>query len=98
MTKYLVLYRADVSATEQMGNASPEEAQAGMDAWMAWMGKAGDAIVDFGSPVDGGDSGIGGYSILQADSREGLDAVLEGHPHLEVGTIDVLEFLPVPGM
>jgi hypothetical protein len=96
MTKFLVLYKSDTTAREQMANGTPEQAQAGMDAWMAWFGKAGDAIVDGGSPVDGGE--IGGYSILQADSREALDAILEGHPHLAVGTLEVAEFLPMPGM
>jgi hypothetical protein len=36
MTKYLLLYRAPVSAAEEMANTDPEAAQAGMDAWMAW--------------------------------------------------------------
>ncbi|MCS3780817.1 hypothetical protein [Tsukamurella ocularis] len=98
MTKYLVLYRADQSAAEQMAQASPEEQQAGMAAWMEWFGTAGEAIVDGGSPVTGGDGTVGGYSVLQAETREALDGLLVGHPHLQVGTIDVLEFLPMPGM
>ena len=78
MSKYLVLYRSTMTASEQMAQSTPEQAQAGMDAWMAWAGQAGDAIVDLGTPVsvveDGGDTGdpIGGYSILQADSHEAL--------------------------
>lgn len=98
MTTFLVLYRAEISATDQMAQISPEEAAAGMEAWMAWFGRAGDAVVDGGSPVTGGDGTIGGYSILQADSRAALDAVLEGHPHLAVGTLEVLEFAAMPGM
>jgi hypothetical protein len=49
----------------------------------------------------GGDSGdpVGGYSILQADSAEALSKVLAGHPHTAMGgTIQTLEFLPMPGM
>lgn len=53
MPKYLLLYRSPTSAPEQMASATPEQAQAGMDAWQAWMTKAGDAIVDFGAPVQG---------------------------------------------
>ena len=97
MTKFLVLYRSDASAAEQMANATPEQQQAGMQAWMEWFDKAGDAIVDGGSPVQS-ESGIGGYSVLQAESRDALDTILEGHPHTMVGTIDVCEFLPMPGM
>jgi hypothetical protein len=108
MTKYLLLYRAPVSATEQMAEASPDAAQAGMEAWMTWMGQAGNAIVDPGSPLSraatvgaeraSGDF-IGGYSILEADSLDGLRALLDGHPHLQLegAGIEVHEFLPLPG-
>ena len=51
MTKYLLVYRAPVSAAEQMANTDPEAAQAGMDARMAWSQRAGSAIVDLGSPL-----------------------------------------------
>src|SRR5688572_2889685 len=109
MTKYLLLYRAPVSATEQMANATPESAQAGMDAWMTWAGKAGSAIVDMGSPVAPATSVgakrapgdfIGGYSILEANSLDALKALLEGHPHLQLdgAAIEVHEFMPIPGM
>ena len=104
MTKYLVLYRSKMTAGEQMAQSTPEQAQAGMDAWMAWAGKAGDAIVDLGTPSavveaggDGGDP-IGGYSILQADSHEALAAVLQDHPHRMIGDIQTLECLSIPGM
>jgi hypothetical protein len=105
MTKYLVLYRSTTTAAEQMSGTSAEQAQAGMDAWMTWAQKAGDAIVDLGSPLGvveaGGDSGdpVGGFSILQAESDDALRGVLDGHPHAAMGgTIEILEFLPMPGM
>jgi hypothetical protein len=83
MTKYMLLYRAPVSAAEQMAGADPAAAQAGMDAWMAWGDRAGSALVDMGSPlqpVSGAGEGdpIGGYAIMQAESPEALQAVLEG--------------------
>ena len=105
MAKFLVLYRAATTATEQMAAGTPEQAQAGMDAWMAWAQRAGDAVVDLGSPLavvePGGDAGdpIGGFSVLQADDAEALVKVLDGHPHTAMGgTIEILEFLPMPGM
>lgn len=98
MSKFLVLYRSDATAAEQMANATEEEAAAGMQAWMEWFGKAGGAVVDGGAPTQGGDGTIGGYSILQGDSREAVDALLVDHPHRQVGTIDVLELLSMPGM
>jgi hypothetical protein len=110
MTKYLLLYRAPVSAQDQMANADPELAQAGMDAWMNWADKAGQAITDLGSPTqpvatvpDGAAASpeiVGGYSLMEAASLDELQALLEGHPHLMMdgASIEVLELLPVPGM
>lgn len=104
MTKYLLLYRAQVSAAEQMASNDPAAAQAGMDAWMAWGERAGSALVDMGSPLQpvsgtGDGDPIGGYAIMQAESLEALQAVLEGHPHTTWGgTIEILEFLTMPGM
>ena len=72
MSKFLVLYRADVTAAEQMANATAEQQQAGMQAWTEWFSKAGDAVVDGGSPVSGDDKTITSYSLMQADSREAL--------------------------
>ncbi|MBP6014672.1 MAG: hypothetical protein KBA31_20765 [Alphaproteobacteria bacterium] len=109
MAKFLVLYRAPASAQEQMSKATPEQAKAGMEAWMAWAGRAGSAIADMGSPTQlsaylgagkaVGDP-IGGYSIVQADSLAAARKVLDGHPHLSMpgAAIEVLEFLALPGM
>ncbi len=112
MKKFLVLYRSTVSASEQMATASPEQAKAGMDAWMAWAQHAGPAIVEMGSPVGQprhftsasasreGDAHIGGFSILQARDAHALQSILAGHPHFHApgGSIEVFEFLPMPGM
>lgn len=112
MAKFMVLYMSAVSADDLMANSTPEQMQAGMDAWTAWAGKAGDAIVDLGSPVGGArkvtadgtsdsDSQVSGFSVLQADSAADAVALLEGHPHfMSPGepSIVVLEYLAVPGM
>jgi hypothetical protein len=105
MSRFLVLYRSTTSAAEQMAAGTPEQAQAGMDAWMAWAQRAGDAVVDLRAPLavvePGGDAGdpIGGFSILQADDADALVKVLDGHPHAAMGgTIEILEFLSMPGM
>jgi hypothetical protein len=111
MKKFLVIYSSSVSATDQMSKASPDQAKAGMDAWMAWAKKAGPAIVDFGTPVGNAanvvkgdvaktDSKVGGFSILQAESAKALAALLKEHPHFHApgGTIEIHEYLPLPGM
>jgi hypothetical protein len=109
MTKFVVLYQAPVSATEQMSKATPEQAKAGMDAWMAWAKKAGPALVDLGTPLGHGTRiaqgaaskgtlNVVGYSILQADSKDSITRLLENHPHLRMPgfSIEVLESLPMP--
>lgn len=112
MKKFLVLYKASASGFEQMMKATPEQQKAGMDAWMAWGQKAASAIVDMGAPLGkslkvakGGvgtpvTTDLGGYSILQAESKEALAKTLEGHPHFMMpdGTIEVTEIMPIPGM
>lgn len=106
MTKFLVLYRSTSAAAEQMAAADPASGAESMREWMEWAASAGDAVIDLGSPTQtvanpdpGATSFIGGYSLLQADSAETLQTVLQGHPHLAWGgTIEVLELLPIPGM
>jgi len=104
MQKFLVLYRSTMSMGEQMASTTPEERQASMDAWMAWGAAAGDALVDWGVPTqptsdeDPGPAGwIGGYSILQAADVDAVRSVLSGHPHNQVGSIEVLQMLDMPG-
>jgi hypothetical protein len=111
MAKFLVWYRSEFSAEEQMANADPAQLQAGMDAWMAWAKEAGEAVVDLGTPLGEGrhldgsrvapsDSDAAGYSILQADSLDDVVKLLERHPHLTVpeNSLDVLPMLAMPGM
>ena len=112
MTKFLVLYKASTEAFEKMmKSATPEQQKAGMDAWMAWSKKAASAIVDMGSPLGKSlrvtktsssptTNDLGGYSILQAESKEALGETLKGHPHFMTpeGTIEVIEVMPIPGM
>ena len=108
MAKFMILYRAPMSAREQMAGATPEQKKAGKDAWMTWAGKAGDAVVDLGTPLApsthvGAAAASGedvcGYSILQAASAQDITNLLDGHPHLEMpgSSIDVLEMLSMPG-
>lgn len=112
MKKFLVLYRAPSSGFEQMKNATPEQQKAGMEAWMAWGKKAHGSIVDMGAPLGKSlrvtkagqamptTNDLGGYSVLQAESKEALAKTLEGHPHFMMpeGFIEITEIMPIPGM
>jgi hypothetical protein len=109
MTKYMVLYRASTAANEQMSNSTPEQAQAGMELWMKWMGNVGSAMVDMGSPLapvatlgkgESSSQPVGGYSILEADSTDAVKKLLADHPHFQTPgdvSIEVYEYLPIPG-
>ena len=114
MPKYMVLYRSSVPATEQMAGSNSEAAQAGMELWMAWSNKVGAAMADMGSPLSGvgtvtssGSNGetsrpfVSGFSIFEADSVDAAKKLLDDHPHFHSPgdpSIEVLEFLPIPGM
>jgi hypothetical protein len=79
---------------------------------MAWGKKAQGAIVDMGAPLGKGmrvtkagqatpiSNDLGGYSVLQAESKEALAKTLEGHPHFMMpeGFIEIVEIMPIPGM
>lgn len=89
--------------------ASEEEGKAVMDAWMAWFGTLGDAVVDGGNPfgpavsiasdgtvAEGGASMASGYSILRADDLAAATALAQGCPQLAAGgTIEVYETFDV---
>jgi hypothetical protein len=116
MKKFLVLYKASTAAFQQWMSATPEQQKAGMEEWMAWSKKAGGTIVDLGAMLGksmrvtpGGASPVvndlGGYSILQAESKEELARMLEGHPHFKAAdgspepsaTIEISEIVPMTG-
>jgi len=112
MKKFLVLYKASTEGFQQMMKSTPEQQQAGMAKWMAWSKEAAASIVDMGGPlgksVKVGQDGevspvtndLGGFSILQAESKEALAATMKGHPHFMTpdGTIEIIELMPIPGM
>ena len=111
MPKYVVLYTAPVSASAQMENNDPEMAAASMQAWTDWSAKAGSGVVDLGLPLGHGHkltskgaaeagTDVAGYSILQADTMEEAEKLLESHPHLQMpgAAIEVYESLQIPGM
>lgn len=79
-----------------MQNATPEDMKEGMEAWMVWAKAWGDGLVEFGTPLGGGqkltksgsspsDKGVVGYSILQAEDMEATTALLKNHPHTDWG-------------
>jgi hypothetical protein len=92
------------------GGAAPRSEAEGkkvMDAWMAYFGKLGPAIVDGGAPFAPGAKVIGkgapshatGYSIITADSLAAAIKLTDGHPHVaHGGSVEVFECAKMPGM
>ena len=110
MPKYIVLYTAPVSATDQMENNDPAMAAEAMKAWNDWSAKAGSGMVDLGLPLGNGrkvtvggttDAGteVAGYSILQAGDIDAAVKLMDGHPHLQMpgAAVEVYETLSLPG-
>jgi len=110
MKKFLVLYKASAAEFQKAMSSTPEQQKAGMDAWMAWGKKAESSIVDMGAPLGkslrvtpGGASPVvndlGGYTIMQGESKEALADKMKGHPHFMMAdsSIEIVELMPMPG-
>ncbi|MFT5131009.1 MAG: hypothetical protein ACI8W8_004642 [Rhodothermales bacterium] len=104
MAKYLFLYHGG-------SKPEPEEFPVVMHAWMSWLQGIGAAVVDGGNPVgpsstvssdgsvaeNGGSNPAGGYSLVQAESREAALEMAKGCPILAAGgTVEVAETIVLP--
>ena len=110
MKKFLVLYKASAAAFAEVMQASPEQQKKGMDEWTKWGEKASKSIVDMGAPLGKAmlvtsagakpvTNDLGGYSVLQGESKEAVAESLKGHPHFQMkdSSIEVVELMPMPG-
>jgi hypothetical protein len=109
MKKFMVLYQAPAELIKQSMEQDSEAMAKGMEPWMKWKEKVGDAVVDFGTPlIDGhhmsakdhgtAESDVTGYSILQAEDMEAAGKLLKDHPHLawdDKATLTVFEMKPM---
>jgi hypothetical protein len=100
MAKYLFVYHGGKPATD------PNEKLKQMDAWGAWFGSLGAAVIDGGNPTGpsstvksdgslssgGGVNPVSGYSLVSASSLEDAHAKARGCPLLKAGgTIEIAE-------
>jgi hypothetical protein len=111
MAKYVFIYHAPMTPAEATPPTS-EEMEAVMGEWMAWAGRVGDRMVDFGTPLAGGTRvttegtspstrEVAGYSIIEADDFDAALDLARNHPHLNMPggcEIEVHEAQPIPGM
>ncbi len=102
MAKFVYLYSGG-----QMADTA-EAQEKSMQEWGAWLGALSDSIVDMGNPFaasstvkggrssDGATSGLGGYSIITADSLQDAEAKADGCPVLATGgTVEIYEAVPM---
>lgn len=100
MAKYLFVYHGGKQPS------SAADAKAVMDAWGAWFGSLGAAVIDGGNPVGksstvrsdgslvdgGGANPASGYSLIEASSLEDARRKAAGCPLLKAGgTIEIAQ-------
>ena len=92
MAKYLFVYHGG-------GAPNPADHKKIMDAWGAWFGSMGAAVIDGGNPVGksstvtsdgslasgGGANPASGYSLIEASSLEDAHKKAKGCPILQAG-------------
>ena len=102
MAKYLFVYHGGSAP------ASEAEIKEVMDAWGAWFGTMGSAVVEPGNPVgmsktvnsngsvsdNGGANPASGYSVVEASSHDDAVSKAKGCPVLAAGgSVEVAEIM-----
>jgi len=99
----------DMAAMRQMmETTSEEDKKKGMEEWGMWMKKHRADFADMGGPTgkntqvtkEGSSemsNDIGGYSVLQAESKEAAAALLADNPHFSMpsATVELMEIVPM---
>jgi hypothetical protein len=100
MSKYLFVYHGNGAPT------NPADVEKVMNAWGAWFGSMGAAVIDGGNPVGksstvksdgsltggGGANPVSGYSLIEASSLEDAHKKAKGCPLLNSGgTIEIAQ-------
>ena len=96
----------DMDAMRKMMEQNPDMGKKGMEEWGVWMKKHVADFADAGAPTGKNtevsasgavekSNDIGGYSILQAESKEAAAAILKDNPHLKMpgATVDLAEIV-----
>jgi len=110
MHRFIVLYRAPQRVAERFAQATPQEAQQGLQLWVDWAARIGPSLIDAGKPLgnavsvkpsgaSNSDTDIIGMSILQAASMDDALEMVRNHHHLSWADsceITVLEEMPIP--
>jgi hypothetical protein len=88
-------------------NGPPAPPNPSHEGWPEWFQRAGDKLVDKGSPMSNGfvihadgtttntPSSLDGYSIIQAEDREHALGLVQDHPFLALGTEYTVEVFEI---
>jgi hypothetical protein len=112
MGRYIIAYHAPLSARQRLAQATPEQAMAGVQHWIAWSHKLGASLLDPGKPFGQtvritptgkgpAQSDIVGMSVLEAPDMEAALALVGDHHHLHWADgceITVHEEIAIPEM
>lgn len=111
MSRFLILFNAPEPMSEFMARSTPDERQAGLDAWVKWRAEAEKSVrFEFGAVVQAvqrieqqeliaSRNQASNYAFADATTKDKVVNALQSHPHLlrTGASIDVLEVLPMPG-
>jgi hypothetical protein len=89
-----------------------EVEKAGMQAWLKWGETHAKSVTEHGGPLgkttrvsaDGiveSSNNLGGFTIVEAESREAAAKLFLNHPHFTIfpgDAVEVMEILPIPSM
>lgn len=98
MGKFVFVYKGGAEPSSEAEGAKV------MQAWMGWFGSLGAAVVDGGNPfgastavasdgsITAATTGLGGYSIVSAESLSAAATIAKGCPVLTAGgSVEVYE-------
>ena len=103
MANFIIVYHAP---TKEL--SSPEEGQAHRAKWMEWIKELGDAMINPGTPlgksmivssegVSETDSGLTGYTVVEASDLDAAVEIAIGCPYLDMGPVEVAEMKSMGG-
>ena len=114
MKNYLAIFLGSAAAMDAY-RAMPEAKRKendvkGMQAWMQWVEKHRDHLVDMGSPlgktkkidkkgVSDIRNEVGAWTLVKAESHEEAAAMFKNHPHFTLfpgDSVEVMECLDIP--
>lgn len=106
MATFLFTYRVPRKPlSETLAELDEAGRSARIAAWNAWFEQMGDAVVERGNPVNdartigasGGETRVGGYSVVRAADFDAAVALAQGCPGLEWGGgVEIGEFIELP--